>query len=243
MVQENIVSDDLAAMELKVGLKDRFVESYIAKEEFNELRTNLLFCGDDIKTIVITSCLPGEGKSTTSMELCKSLSELGKQVLFIDADLRRSMILPYYLKEKKQKKQSIKGLGHFLSGQAQLSEIIFSTQYPGLNLIFAGHCPPNPVELLSGDRFRQLITYGKEKFDYVIVDAPPIGSVVDSAVIAAQCDGIIFVISVGKIKVKMLLDAKQQLEKSRCRILGTVVVGANRKHSGYYKKYDQYYRK
>ena len=177
------------------------------------------------------------------MELCKSLSELGKQVLFIDADLRRSMILPYYLKEKKQKKQSIKGLGHFLSGQAQLSEIIFSTQYPGLNLIFAGHCPPNPVELLSGDRFRQLITYGKEKFDYVIVDAPPIGSVVDSAVIAAQCDGIIFVISVGKIKVKMLLDAKQQLEKSRCRILGTVVVGANRKHSGYYKKYDQYYRK
>ena len=103
MVQENIVSDDLAAMELKVGLKDRFVESYIAKEEFNELRTNLLFCGDDITTIVITSCLPGEGKSTTSMELCKSLSELGKQVLFIDADLRRSMILPYYLKEKKQK--------------------------------------------------------------------------------------------------------------------------------------------
>ena len=93
------------------------------------------------------------------------------------------MILPYYLKEKKQKKQSIKGLGHFLSGQAQLSEIIFSTQYPGLNLIFAGHCPPNPVELLSGDRFRQLITYGKEKFDYVIVDAPPIGSVVDLSLI------------------------------------------------------------
>ena len=107
---------------------------------------------------------------------------------------------------------------------------------------FSGHFPPNPVELLSSDRFNKLIKDAREIYDYIIIDSPPLGSVIDSAVIATQCDGSIMVITTGVVTIKEGLEVKQQLEKSGCKILGAVlndVYGKNTKYNKkYYKKYE-----
>lgn len=110
-------------------------------EAYKTLRANLQFCGKDIKSIAITSCTPAEGKSTVSLNMAKSLAESGKRVLFIDADLRKSVLV-----SRCQVKQAVKGLSHYLSGQCAFADVVYSTNVPNLHMIFAGPVPPNPAE-------------------------------------------------------------------------------------------------
>ncbi len=223
-----------------VNLKTYIQDDYSMREAYKTLRTNLQFCGDDVRVIAITSCMPNEGKSTISLELSKSLAELGKKILFIDADLRKSVLVNKYTD-----KAGIEGLSQFLSGQAVLQDVLYSTQYPNLYMIFSGAYPPNPVELLSKAKFKDFIDNAKNTFDYIVIDCPPLGSVIDAAVVANVCDSAVMVISANTISAKFAKNVKNQLEKSGCRILGAVLNNIENKSSRYYGRYyyQKYYRK
>lgn len=211
--------------------------NYSVREAFKSLRTNLLFCGDEYKTIVITSCVKNEGKSTISIELAKSLSLAEKKVLLIDADLRKSVYASTYTINT----HAVLGLSEFLSGQSDLDVVMYKTQYENLDLIFAGAIPPNPVELLSSKKFEALVKESREKYDYVIIDAAPLGAVIDAAAIASFCDGAIMVISANEIRCRLAQDVKEQLEKSDCKVLGAILnkipLKAGSYYNNYYKKY------
>ena len=207
-------------------------KDYRTNEAYKTLRTNLEFSGADKKVIVLTSSTPDEGKSTVSLGLALSLSESGKRVLLVDADLRRSVLMGRHKVTK-----SVKGLSHYLSGQAQLSEVICGTQEDNMFVIFAGIIPPNPSELLGSERFAELIRRTKNDYDYVIVDAPPLGSVIDAAVIARVCDASVLVVAANTVSYKFIRTVKSQLEKTECPILGVVLNKVNMKQNRYYGKY------
>lgn len=212
---------------------------YSGAEAYKSLRTNLQFCGEDKKVIAITSCAPNEGKSSVTMNLAVSLAEAGKKVLLIDADLRKSVLVG-----RTKVKESIKGLTHYLSKQAALIEVICATNVKNMHIVYAGPVPPNPAELLGGKYFRELLSSLRKVYDYILVDTPPLGSVIDSAIIAEECDGSIMVIETGVISYRFAQDVKSQLEKSNCPILGVVLNKVDMSKQGYYGKYyGRYYGK
>lgn len=193
------------------------VADFFMQEAYKTLRTNLQFCGKDIQVIAITSCHENEGKTTISLNLARSLAELGKRVLVIDADMRKSVIAARHSNAKNPA-----GLSEVLTGMAVLSDCIYSTQVDKLHIIFAGQYPPNPVELLNGKYFAELITETRKVFDYVIVDTPPLGRVIDSAVVAPLCDGVIVVLADKAVRRKQAKEVVEQLRKSGSKILGVV---------------------
>lgn len=207
-----------------------------AKEAYKTLRTNLSFAGKDIKVISLTSCTPSEGKSSVSFQLCMSLAESGKKTILVDADMRKSVLRGRY-KASREKY----GLSHYLSGQAEFDDVCCRTNIENLDIIFAGPVPPNPSELLTGERYETLIELLRWKYDYVIVDTPPLGSVVDGAVASAYCDGAVIVIESGAVSHKFVKSIKEQLDRVGCRVLGCVLNKVDLKKSGYYKKYYGYY--
>ena len=207
-------------------------KDYRTNEAYKMLRTNLEFSGFDKRAIVLTSSTPNEGKSTVSLGLALSLSESGKRVLLVDADLRKSVLMGRH-----KVTESVKGLSHYLSGQAQLSDVICGTQEDNMFVIFAGIIPPNPSELLGSERFAELIRRTKNDYDYVIVDAPPLGSVIDAAVIAKACDASVLVVAASTVSYKFIRTVKSQLEKTECPILGVVLNKVNMKQNRYYGKY------
>ncbi len=213
--------------------------NYFMREAFNTLRTNILFCGTDYKKILVTSCIAHEGKTTVSMELARSLSETGKRVLLIDADLRKSVTVSRYTKET-----GVSGLSQYLSGQVTLDDVRYGTQYPGFDIIFAGPFPPNPAELVGNNTFRSLLDSAAEEYDYVLLDAPPLGAVIDAAVMSEFCNGAVLIINRGTVKYRMAQNVAGQLKKSGCKLLGVVLnqPSASRSskadsHYGYQYKY------
>ncbi len=210
--------------------------SFRSNEAYNTLRTNIQFCGKDIKAICITSCTPNEGKTVVSFSLAASMAEGGKKVLFIDADLRKSILIGRLKVDK-----AVSGLTHYLSGINELEEIIYQTNVENLDIIFTGPVPPNPSDLLGSEEFRKLIASGREVYDYIIIDTPPLGAVIDSANVAKFCDGVILVIQTNTISYKFAQRVIKQLEKGNCRILGAILNKVEFKHKGYYGKYHGNY--
>lgn len=215
----------------EIVLKD-IVRDYRSNEAYKTLRTNIEFSGSDNKAIVLTSSTPNEGKSTVSLGLAVALAESGKNVLLIDADLRKSVLMG-----RCRVSEVVKGLSHFLSGQAEIEDTICKTQIGHLHMIFAGVVPPNPSELLGQRRFARLVTTAKQNYDYVIVDAPPLGSVIDAAVICKVCDASVLVVAANAVSYKFVRSVKEQLEMTECPILGVVLNKVNMKQNKYYGKY------
>ena len=216
-------------------------QNYFMREAFNTLRTNILFSGKDVKTIVVTSCMAHEGKTTVSFETARNLAESGKRVLLLDADLRKSVMVTRYTKDR-----GIAGLSQVLSGQVSIDDAICKTQIEGLDIVFAGPYPPNPTELVGSPAFKELLDAKRNAYDYILVDAAPLGLVIDAAVMASVCDGAILVINAGTIKYRFAQSVKAQLQKSGCKILGVVLNQVNRKgssssKSSYYMQYDSKY--
>lgn len=211
-----------------------------SNEAYKTLRTNISFCGDDVRVIAFTSSTPNEGKSVVSLRIAEAFGEDEKKVLFIDADIRKSVLLSRYGAD-----QEAKGLSHYLAGKSTLDEVIYETSIKNVDMIFTGPIAPNPSELLGNSKFAHLIETAKEKYDYVILDCPPIGSVIDAAVVAKQCDGAIIVVESNNVSYKMVQRVKAQMEKSGCRILGAVLnkVEVGGKGYGYGKYYSKYYGK
>ena len=202
------------------------------KESYKTLRTNLEFSGKDRRVISITSSTPNEGKTSVSFQLAMSIAEGGKKVILVDADLRKSV-----LKGRYKSNAARYGLSHYLSGQASISDIFCKTNIPNFYVIFSGPVPPNPSELLGNDAFGLLLEYLRKEYDYVIVDTPPLGSVIDGAVAARYCDGTLIVIESGAISYKFAQKVTEQLEKVDCRILGVILNKVNMSGKGYYGAY------
>lgn len=213
---------------------------FATNEAYKTLRTNITFCGDDVRVITVTSSTPNEGKSNVSFRLASAFAEDQKRTLLIDADIRKSVMVHWLGVDKETL-----GLSHYLSGKAGMEEVICSTDLPCLDMVFTGPTAPNPTELLGNEKFELLIQKAREEYDYVIVDCPPIGSVIDAAIVAKQCDGAIMVIESAVISYHLAQHVKSQLDKSGCRILGTVLnkVEMNGKGYGYGKYYGRHYRK
>ena len=167
-------------------------------ESYKRLRTNVQLCGSDIKVIAVTSNIPNEGKSSVAFNLAVSMAESGKKVMFMDCDLRKSVLIGRY-----KIKNAIKGLTHYLSGLSEYEEVAYETNVPNLHMIFSGPVPPNPAELLGGNKFKMLLSLLKQNYDYIIIDTPPVGSVIDGVIVAQQCDGAVMVISHAEISVKL----------------------------------------
>ena len=187
---------------------------YAGNEAFNTLSTNLSFAGASVKKIMITSCHAAEGKSYLSMNLMRTLAQRGIKVALVDADLRRSM-----------------------------DEVIYQTDIPNAIMVPVGRDVPNPLALLTNSHFAELLDMLARMADYVIVDAPPVGVVIDAAEIAKACDGTLIAVNYNDVSRQELLDVKQQIEQTGCPILGTVLNQVdydNYMGRKYYKSYSKY---
>lgn len=220
---------------MSIRLKLPGKKDYFVQEAMKVLRTNVLFSGQDVKVIALTSCGSNEGKTVLSLHMGRSLAELEKRVLIIDADMRKSVMAA-----RNTDFSGGKGLSEVLTGQAELKDCIMSTEVEGLDILFAGKYPPNPSELLNGPYFGMLLAAAKEEYDYILVDTPPLGIVIDAAVIAAKCDSAILVIGSRKVRAMQAREVVSQLQKSGCRVLGVVLNNAEAKSGRYYR--SGYYR-
>lgn len=187
-------------------------------EAYKKLRSNVQFSGRHNRVIGITSTIPNEGKSVIAMNLAFSLSELGKRVIFIDADLRHSVLIGRY-----KVGRQVKGLTHYLSGVNSFDEIVCETNVKNLHMVFSGTVPPNPSELLESVYFRELIKQLRQAYDYVIIDTPPIGAVIDAAIVGKECDGVLLVIGSGDISYKGVQRTESQLRASGSKIIGVAL--------------------
>ncbi len=220
-----------------VAMSREIIDDYNYNEAIKTLRTNIQFCGSSIRTVMFTSSLPDEGKSEIAFETAHSLTQIGKKVLLVDADIRKSVLVTRY-----QLEEEVCGLSQYLSGQKSLEQVIYDTNMDNLSVIFAGPYSPNPAELLEEELFGQMIQYAKAHFDYIIIDTPPMANLIDGAIVARYCDGAVIVIESGAISYRLEQKVKNQLEKSGCRILGAVLNKVDIHADAYYGKYGKYSR-
>lgn len=239
---ERSVSEESAAKAFtitrEITLRFETQDDYRTREAYKTLRTNIELCGSDIRTIVITSCTPNEGKTSVAVELARAFAEAGKQVVLVDADLRKSVLVGRY------KTGAVHhGLIHVLAGRETLESVVHMTNIQNLYMIFAGPVPPNPSELLSGGKFKETLLDLRGRFDYVIIDTPPLGSVIDAAVAAKECDAAMLVIQNNGISRRFAKKVKEQLEKTGCRILGAILNKVDMSSGNIYGHYGRYYGK
>lgn len=223
-------------MEQKVIMTDVRKKDYFYEEAIKTLRTNIQFTGKNIKTIMFTSCLPNEGKSDVAFQLAQEIGNMGKKVLLIDADIRRSVYVNRY-----KVKEKVKGLSQYLSGQLAKEFLTYQTNFLNVDIIFSGPIAPNPSELLEEASFSDLLKELRNVYDYIILDTLPLGSVTDAAIVAKECDGAILVIESERVSYKLAQKVQEQLEKTGCKILGAVLNKVNIEKDKYYQKYDYYY--
>ena len=158
-------------------------QDYRTKEAFKTLRTNVEFSGEDLQVIAVTSATPNEGTSSVSVDLAVSFAQAGKKTVLLDADLRKSVM------KARHKRGKIRyGMTNCLVGKVPFEDALCETDIPNFYMVFSGPVPPNPSELLGNKSFKKVLAYCRENFDVVIIDTPPIGSVIDAAVIAKNCD-------------------------------------------------------
>lgn len=211
--------------------------------------TNLTFTGTKYKKIMVTSVMSAEGKTFLAMQILRTLSELGKRVVLVDADLRRSTIdatfrLVYQDKDKL-------GISHYLAKKCELEDVIYTTDMRRAFYVPVGYAVNNSLALLNSPRFSMLLDQISPNVDYIIVDAPPVGMIVDALEIAKSCDGALITTSYNQVRRRDLLDARQQIEKTGCDVLGVAINNVppkvynskNYQGRGYYKGYYSHYVK
>ena len=199
-----------------VRAKAQMVKSM--EEYYNSIRTNVQFSGRDLKVITLTSAQPGEGKSTTSVNLAISFARAGFRTLLIDADTRNSVMSGTF-----KSNERYQGLTSFLSGNAELSDVICDTTIDNLMIIPAGQVPPNPTSLIQNDNFKVMIETVRGLYDYVIIDTPPLGLVIDAAILAHYSDASLVVVKAGVDKRRTVRKLKEQLEQSGSVFLGVIL--------------------
>lgn len=203
-------------------------------EQYRLIRNNLHFTSVDkeIKTIVVTSPEPADGKSTTAANLAIVIAQQGDKVLLVDTDLRKpSLHYSFSL-------SNIDGLTRVLTNEDSLEEAIYKTNIYNLDILTSGPIPPNPSELLNSKAMERIIEELKGLYEYIIFDTPPLLVVTDSQVMASKCDGVVMVVASGKTKRDQAIKAKDFLEKANSLLLGVVVNGVESKKGNYYGHYS-----
>ena len=216
---------------------------YTANEAINTLCTNLSFSGAGIKKIMVTSSLASEGKTLTTMNMMRTFAALGKTVVYVSGDLRRSPIVQAY--GIRFEGEDTVGISHFLAGMASASEVVYKTNIPGAFLVPVGRDVSNSLSLLNTPRLPALLDYLASAFDIVLVDSPPIGVIIDAAEIAKSCDGTVLVVNYNSVRRRELGEARQKIERAGCPVLGAVLNEvpmdsySNRRYynQGYYSQY------
>lgn len=198
-------------------------------EAYRSVRTALQFATDHgvPKSLLVTSSGPGEGKSTTALALARNLTQLGKRVLLVDADLRK----PSLHKTLGLKAES--GLSHLLAGGCTFGAAVQRTEDERLHVILAGPLPPNPAELLSGSKLVSLLTVGTERYDHVIIDGPPVLGLADAPILANAIDGTLLVVNSAKTKIGAAQAALKRLYAARARLLGGLLTKYDARAAGY----------
>lgn len=190
----------------------------VISEQFRILRANIHFSlhDKDVKKILVTSSIPGEGKSTVAVNLGVVFAQENKRVLIVDADLRKPTL--HYTFNL----FNAYGLSNFLSKTATINELIQETFIKNLYILPSGPIPPNPSELLASKNMEQFINSIGNYFDVVIFDVPPVLSVSDAQILAGKCDGTLLVVRFGKTERKQSLKAKNILLSSHAKLIGVV---------------------
>ncbi len=211
-------------------------------EAYKSLRTNLKFvtAAEDARSFVITSALSYESKSNICINLAVTLASENKKVIVIDGDMRKPAIHKLLGVQHEGR-----GLSTLLSGDSDLNKCILHIQDFGFDILPVGPVPPNPTELLSQPRMKNLIEVLRNHYDFLIVDAPPISVVTDAAIIGGMVDGALLVVRSDYAPVEMVTLAKRKLEDVNVKIFGVVLSRFDAKnssaHSGYYYSYNDYY--
>lgn len=205
-------------------------------EAYKSLRTNLHFVSVDknMKRLLVTSSIPGEGKSTVAVNLAITLAETGSKVILIDCDLRKPTIHKYLHINTK----AMGGLTNILAKRANIDECTAYLSDLKIYAITSGPIPPNPAELLTSDRMAELMAKLSECYDYIIIDTPPVSVVTDAAVMSKQSDGVIFVLRQNFTKIEAAQTAKKNLEIVGANVIGCVLNAFNAEKSG--KAYAYY---
>ncbi len=207
---------------------------FYQREAYKTLRTNVNFAltdTEDCKTIIVTSAMQSEGKSLTSLNLAISLAQTDKKVLLIDCDLRRPKL------GRLLNVASKTGLSNLLVQPDNFGKALHHSDAHGIDFILSGDIPPNPSELLASARMQSLLEQLHEKYDYIIMDTPPVDMVIDAVVLAPLTDGILFVVRANQSERGALIHAMTQLEYAKAKVLGFVLNGVSDDAGAGYGKY------
>lgn len=204
----------------------------IVSENYRVLRTNIQYSSfdKDIKSIVVTSSEPSEGKSTTAGNIALSFAQTNEKTIIVDCDLRKPSL------HKKFKVSNLLGLSDVLIGKQSLEGTV-NKYNDYLDILTSGKIPPNPAEMLGSKTMEKLLEVLKEKYRYVILDTAPLQAVTDAQILSTKVDGIILVIRAEKTKKESMLQAKGLLEKVGANIIGTVLNGVESSRHKYYYYY------
>ena len=207
-----------------------------AAEQFRTLRTNIRYSslGNEIKSIVVTSSLPGEGKSTIISNLAAAMATAGKRVIILDCDLRKPTM------HKKFSISNSQGLTNILVQDKKITEIMIAADVPNLYIIPSGPIPPNPSELLGSKGMKDTLEELTRLFDMVLIDTPPVLNISDAQILSTLSQGTIIVAAYGKTERKVILNAKESIEKVGGKILGVVINKIPEKHNDIYGNYYSY---
>ena len=208
----------------------------VISEQYRAIRTNIEYSNVDqnTKTILVTSSDKNEGKTTTVSNLAVSFANLNKKVLLIDCDLRNASI------HKMFKLNNIYGLTDILAKDKAVDKCIQKTELENLYVLTAGAIPPNPAEILSSEKMKNLIEDLKNIYDYIFIDTPPIGLVTDAGVLSSFIDGVVLVVKSESVEKKYLEETKKKLDAVDARILGAILNSYKSEQKDYYY-YSYYY--
>lgn len=234
--------------QLSIG---RFPElDYACGEAMNTLCTNLFYCGENIRSVLLTSRYEQEGKSSIAMNVMRTLAGYGKRVVLVDADLRCSTLARQYRFSFAHRETF--GLAQYLAGMCELEDAVYQTNLPGAYILPAGREVLNSMQLLSSPRYGEMMQALRKNFDVVLVDSPPAGVIVDAVEIAKYCDGAIIVVAYNKGRRQDIGEVAASIAKTGCKVLGAVMNGVNLKsfrnrryyyrserYSSYYNRYDR----
>lgn len=209
----------------------------VISEQYRAIRTNIEYSNVDqnTKTILVTSSDKNEGKTTTVSNLAVSFANLNKKVLLIDCDLRNASI------HKMFRLNNIYGLTDILAKDRAVDKCIQETELENLYVLTAGAIPPNPAEILSSEKMKNLIEDLKNIYDYIFIDTPPIGLVTDAGVLSSFTDGVVLVVKSESVEKKYLEETKKKLDAVDARILGAILNSYKSEQKDY--NYYSYYGK
>jgi succinoglycan biosynthesis transport protein ExoP len=206
-------------------------------EAFRTLRTNVLFSAatPGCRSIAVTSTGPGEGKTLVASNLAIGFATAGQRVLLLDADMRRPRLHDVLTGAQEP------GLSNVLVGNTSAGDALRKTAVPNLYVLTAGRIPPNPAELLGSRAFKELLASIRERFDWIVIDTPPVMAVTDPNIVASLTDGVVFVIGAEMTSYRIARRALQQLEHAHAAFAGAVLNNVQIQRHAYY--YSQYYRR